>query len=479
MKKLFALLCSLVLVCASAPVFPANAANTNNTTKLSSFGDNEPSAVAPPSTNEPIYTYGNLKYIKYTDYIEIYSIANETAASAVIPAEIDGLPVTSIGSAAFCSENLTSVVILNPDCTIYDSASTFCNNFGIYDNYYFSASYHNYQFSGTIYGYKNSPAQAYAEKYNRDFVALDGGAEETKNIFSGKCGENTTWTLNDEGVLTISGNGTVEFRDPAEGYYLYRIWDAKKVKQLVIEDGVTEIKDYFIGGTAGSSISRRIRGAFEDCINLDSVTIPENITDIGGRTFYHTPWQESQQNLWEEDYMTIINHVLLDGSICSDEVIIPDDVTKIADCAFRENYAITSVVIPENVTEIENNAFLRCKNLSSIKILNPECKLPNDSESICNTNGNGIGEYYGVIYGYEGSTAEDYAQKYNYLFQPLSSSAEVQTTGTIWNTINPDLTRDGSLNSKDAAMLLVFAAEFGAGNVKSFQAFMNQQYPNG
>ena len=99
--------------------------------------------------------------------------------------------VTSIGSAAFTScgsltsvtipENvisigthtfsgctsLTAVRVLNPNCEIYDDPSTISDK---YDD-------GNYPFSGTIYGYANSTAQAYAEKYNRNFVALDSEPE--------------------------------------------------------------------------------------------------------------------------------------------------------------------------------------------------------------------------------------------------------------------------------------------------------------
>ena len=32
---------------------------------------------------------------------------------------------------------------------------------------------------------------------------------------SGTCGENLTWTLSDDGVLTISGTGEMEDYDPA------------------------------------------------------------------------------------------------------------------------------------------------------------------------------------------------------------------------------------------------------------------------
>ena len=51
-------------------------------------------------------------------------------------------------------DDLEKVTIRNPKCEIYDSADT------IYEG-------------ATIYGYKNSTAQAYAEKYNRNFIALE------------------------------------------------------------------------------------------------------------------------------------------------------------------------------------------------------------------------------------------------------------------------------------------------------------------
>lgn len=63
--------------------------------------------------------------------------------------------VTSIGAYAFdeCT-SLESITIKNPDCEINDYDTTIPD-------------------TATIYGYKNSTAQAYAEKYNRTFVALD------------------------------------------------------------------------------------------------------------------------------------------------------------------------------------------------------------------------------------------------------------------------------------------------------------------
>ena len=50
-------------------------------------------------------------------------------------------------------------------------------------------------------------------------------------IQSGKCGDNATWILSDDSVLTISGTGEIKKFDI----------DKNKVKDIVIEDGITAI----------------------------------------------------------------------------------------------------------------------------------------------------------------------------------------------------------------------------------------------
>lgn len=73
--------------------------------------------------------------------------------------------VTKIAGSAFsrCT-GLKEITILNPDCEIYDSKNVISN--GIDKN-------HNPYFNGTIYGYKDSTAQAYAEKYGYNFEAIE------------------------------------------------------------------------------------------------------------------------------------------------------------------------------------------------------------------------------------------------------------------------------------------------------------------
>ena len=85
-------------------------------------------------------------------------------------------------------------------------------------------------------------------------------AEETRKVIdSGYCGaegENLTWTLYDDGDLVISGEGAM--------YYDASLVDQDKVKNVIIEDGVTSI---------GYS-------AFMEYENLESVTIPGSVKNI-------------------------------------------------------------------------------------------------------------------------------------------------------------------------------------------------------
>ena len=90
-------------------------------------------------------------------------------------------------------------------------------------------------------------------------------------VDSGTCGaegdgSNLTWTLNSEGVLTISGTGAMKEYDPYKAPW----YDSRsRVKSAVIADGVTSIGDY----------------AFRDCYNLASVSIPDSVTSIGDFAF--------------------------------------------------------------------------------------------------------------------------------------------------------------------------------------------------
>ena len=134
-------------------------------------------------------------------------------------------------------------------------------------------------------------------------------------------GSNLTWTLDSEGVLTISGSGGMHGYGSSDApWYGSR----SRVKSAVIAEGVTSIGE----------------SAFENCGSLTSVTIPNSVTSIGRYAFY---------------YCTSLT-----------SVTIPDSVTSIGWLAFNGCTSLTSVTIPDSVTSIGGSAFYNCTSLTDV-----------------------------------------------------------------------------------------------------------------
>jgi len=93
------------------------------------------------------------------------------------------------------------------------------------------------------------------------------------------------------------------------------------------------------------------KGAFCDCDSLESVIIPNSVTNIGSQSF------------WECSSLKSIS--------------IPEGVTSIEYGAFYGCSSLTSISIPESVTSIERDAFGNCRR---IKIIG---KIGSEAEKYC------------------------------------------------------------------------------------------------
>ncbi len=161
----------------------------------------------------------------------------------------------------------------------------------------------------------------------------------------GSCGENVTWSLDSDGLLTISGTGAMtdfSWRNPSP-------WKGKTVKSVIISDGVTSIGEC----------------VFYGCGALTSVTIPSSVTSIGYRAFA---------------YCTGLT-----------EITLPDGLTSIGSLAFSDCTALTSINIPNSVSNISSGAF------SKTALYNDENNWENGALYIDNClvafNGDASGEY--------------------------------------------------------------------------------------
>ena len=243
-------------------------------------------------------------------------------------------------------------------------------------------------------------------------------------VDSGICGaegdgSNLTWTLDSDGVLTISGSGDMHDYDfPSAPWYDSR----SRVKSAVIADGVTSIGwDAFKGCTSltsvtipdsvtsigwdafedctsltsvtiPDSVTRIGEQAFDGCKSLASVTIPDSVTSIGDGAFYCC---DSLTGIWvnegNNNYSNDASGVLFDKGMTaliqcpggfSGAYTIPDSVTSIDNRAFYSCKSLTSVTIPNSVTIIGEQAFSYCTSLTSVTI-------PDSVTSICDYAFNG------------------------------------------------------------------------------------------
>ena len=169
---------------------------------------------------------------------------------------------------------------------------------------------------------------------------------------SGSCGangDNVTWTLDDEGTLTISGEG--DMWDYSSYYSCPWYNSQSSITKVVIEQGVTSIGSY----------------AFRFCDGLTSVTIPDSVTNIGNYAFSYCSGLSSVNynaskvfsNIFGESSYYYSNNILL--------IVLGDNVKSIDTNAFSDCDNLKRIIIPKSVTEIEKAAFKDCTSLSTVE----------------------------------------------------------------------------------------------------------------
>ena len=112
---------------------------------------------------------------------------------------------------------------------------------------------------------------------------------------------------------------------------------------------------------------------FRDCVNLNTLLIPKTVEYIGARPFHGTEWLANRQ---KNRGMIIVNHLLLDGSNCVGEVVIPQEIHMVCGWAFANGMGIKEIRFLSDSVKVEEFAFRNCIYLEKIHLPNqPEIQL--------------------------------------------------------------------------------------------------------
>lgn len=170
---------------------------------------------------------------------------------------------------------------------------------------------------------------------------------EASVVESGFCGDYLTWTLDDAGVLTISGTGHMGSYESTSAVPWYD--NRSSIQKVVIENGITNIAPR----------------SFYNCSSLTEVSIPASVTYIGEYAFYNC---SSLLSVTIPDSVVSIGYDVFRNCTSLKNVTIGNGIARIADAMFWGCNSLTSIIIPEGVTTIGISAFYDCTSLTSITI---------------------------------------------------------------------------------------------------------------
>jgi len=285
----------------------------------------------------------------------------------VIPDQLDGNPVSAIGTAAFLGNKFTSIVIPAGLTAIMPGVFGNCYDLTTFDVAAGNPVYE--QVDGILFDKSQKWLHTYPiARAATDYQVPYGMQGIGSGAFFG-CEQLTSLAL-PEGLTAILENA---------------FYGCKNILSLTIPNGVTQIGNSAFSMCAAlhdinipGSVNIIGTGIFDGCLNLALISVAaENpvFEVVDGVLFDKTQklLHTYPQALSAQSYQVPAGteHIgSLAFSSCSKlaSVSIPDSVISIGESAFYSCKGLTSMVLPKGLTRLEASVFTACVKLKSVEV---------------------------------------------------------------------------------------------------------------
>ncbi len=189
-----------------------------------------------------------------------------------------------------------------------------------------------------------------------------------KAASSGTCGENLTWKLNSAGTLTISGTGAM-----TDFFYPLTVpWNKEKIKNAVIDEGVTGIGAYafydcrqLVAVSLPETLLQIGEDAFAYCVALSALSLPNGITAIAKEAFYNCSGLEEVDL---PNTLESLGRAVFGSCAHIKSIRIPGSVSVVPAYCVTDCIGLETVIMENGVGTIEESAFCNSKSLKTISI---------------------------------------------------------------------------------------------------------------
>ena len=127
------------------------------------------------------------------------------------------------------------------------------------------------------------------------------------------------------------------------------------LREVTIPEGIERIN-------SNATINGNSRAAFESCLSLATIQLPEGMTSIGSYAFRNC--HDLKAVAFPSTLTSIGNGAFESCSLVS--ISLPEHLTSIGNDAFNSNSSLTELRIPSSLESIGAMAFYYCSNLKDI-----------------------------------------------------------------------------------------------------------------